>query len=259
MFLKEELEQIFDKVYPRQVNLKSFDKKQTLNPSIWKDGDLKKIIRSRLVNIARDFMESIEIDGLKIHDIVIVGSIAGYNWSKYSDIDLHIIVDFDSLANYGTSDIIKQLFDMKRSKWNDKHNILIYGYPVELYVQDTKEVNASDGIYSVLYGKWMKLPTGNRGNIDRELVKALAAQYINIIDMLEEYTMKCKSRRTAKILYKEVDKIHDEIVMGRREGIAQEGEDAARNIVFKVLRRTGHIGKTNDLKTILSDKINSIS
>ena len=30
-------------------------------------------------------------------DILIVGSIASFNWSKYSDIDLHIITDFKAI------------------------------------------------------------------------------------------------------------------------------------------------------------------
>ena len=75
---------------------------------------------------------------------------------------------------------------------------------------------------------------------------------------MEELAYKLKSVRACKMLYDEVDKIHDEIVMGRREGIAAEGENAAKNIVFKVLRRTGHIAKTNELKVYLKDRIDSV-
>ena len=256
--LLNEIEQIFDKIYPRQINLKSFDKKDRLNPTIWSNGSLKKIVRIHLKKIANEFIESLEMPELKISDIVVVGSIAGYNWSKYSDIDLHIPVDFKSLSEYGTPETLKKLFDLKRGKWNDSHNVRIYGYEVELYIQDTSEENASDGIYSVKYDKWVHFPVGNNMQIDRELVKALAAQYINIIDKMEELAHKLKSVRACKVLYDEVDKIHDEIVMGRREGIAAEGENAAKNIVFKVLRRTGHIGKTNDLKIYLKDRIDSV-
>ncbi len=252
-----EFEELFDKIYPNQINLKSFEKKDTLNPKIWKDGTMRKLVRVRLVNIAKEFIDNLEM-GLHIEDIVIVGSIAGYNWSKFSDIDLHIVIDFAKYSNLGNHDTLKELFDMKKNNWNEKHNVLIFGYPVEMYIQDINEFPGSDGVYSVLYNKWNQFPTGNHVPIERELIKALASQYINIIDILADYTEECHSKRACKILKEEVRKIHDEIVNGRRAAIAKDGEYGARNIVFKVLRRTGHLGKLRELKVILNDKINSI-
>ena len=77
-----EFEQIFDEVYPHQINLKSFEKKDILCPSIWQNADLKKIIRQHLKNIAMDFIEDFEMN-LIPYDIVLVGSIAGYNNHVY--------------------------------------------------------------------------------------------------------------------------------------------------------------------------------
>ena len=88
-----EVNTIINKIYPNQINLKSFNFKKELNPKIWKNGKLKDNIRKRLVKIAKEFVESTELDFIPV-DIVIVGSIASFNWSKYSDIDLHIITDF---------------------------------------------------------------------------------------------------------------------------------------------------------------------
>jgi predicted nucleotidyltransferase len=252
-----EFEEIFDKVYPNQINLKSFERKQQLNSKIWVHNDMKRIIRKHLLAIAKNFIENLEM-GIKIEDVVVVGSLAGYNWSKYSDIDLHIMVDFAALSNLGTPETLKDLFDMKKNNWNNNHNVLIYGYPVELYVQDVNEVNGTDGCYSVLFGKWNKIPQGKNTTFDRDLVKTLASQYINIIDNIGEYAEKLTSVKKCNTLLEIADKIYDEIIQGRRDSIAEFGEYGAHNIVFKVLRRTGHIGKLKDIKVLLSDKINSL-
>ena len=115
-------------VKPEQINLKSFEFKKELSPKIWKDNKLKKHIRQRLLDIANEFIETTDLDIIPI-DIVLVGSIASFNWSKYSDIDLHIIVDFKALND--NEELVKNYLYAKKCAWNDKHKDLkIYGYDV---------------------------------------------------------------------------------------------------------------------------------
>ena len=49
-----EVNTIIDKIYPNQINLKSFNFKKELNPKIWKNGKLKDNIRKRLIKIAKE-------------------------------------------------------------------------------------------------------------------------------------------------------------------------------------------------------------
>lgn len=255
-----EIDQIIDSVYPEQINLKSFETKDVLNYKIWSDNDLKKPIRKRLYNIATEFIDNVDLPGIVISDIVLVGSIAGFNWSKFSDIDLHIIIDMDKLAEkYGSKEVIKKLFDDERNLFNKKHNDLyIYGYPVELYVQDINEENASNGIYSILNGRWIKVPQGGNRLTNKNLIKKKAAQFINIIDKYAEIANRKLSEAQYILLKDRLDKIHDEIITGRRTSLAKDGEYASDNIVFKVLRRSGHLGILNDARTLVYDKLNSI-
>ena len=259
MYSITEFDQIFDKIYPEQINLKSFDSKEQLCPAIWRENNLRPIIRKRLLSIARDFIENLDENmNIVAEDVVLVGSIAGFNWSKYSDIDLHIMVNYKKLEKYGTRETLKSLFDMKKNDWNSKHDILIYGYPVEMYIQGDDEPNASDGVYSVKYGQWIKIPSGGSEPVHKELIKVQAARYINIIDAIANAAEEATSVSRCVKLYNEMDRVHDEIVLGRREGLAADGESAAGNIVFKVLRRTGHLGMTNDIKRMLYDKIHNL-
>ena len=254
-----ELDRIFDEYYPEQINLKSFEEKDGLCPRIWDgEGRLKRLIRIRLWQIAMDFISNIDDMDIPVEDVVIVGSIAGYNWSKYSDIDLHIMVDFSALSDYAGPVVLKQNFDAKKNAWNEKHEILIYGYPVELYVQDVNDTNGTDGMYSVKYGRWLKIPKGGNELWDRTLIRTQSAQYLNQIDRFAVMAQECRSKTAARMILKEVEKVYDEIVKNRRYAIAADGEFAPMNIVFKVMRRTGAIQKMKDTKTLLYDKIRTL-
>jgi len=167
------------RISPNEINLKSFEFKAKLNPKIWEDNKLKLNIRQKLIAIAKEFVKSTDIDFIPV-DIVIVGSLAGFNWSKYSDIDLHIITDFKDINDDVT--LVKNYFDAKKNSWNEKHtDLTIYNYDVELYVQDVNEENASNGIYSIKYNHWIKIPKMAHKELQDDIIKETAAAYINKI------------------------------------------------------------------------------
>jgi hypothetical protein len=115
------------------INLKSFEIKSGLNSKFWIGDKLKPLIRQGLLKIVDDFYESIEIDDIIIEDVIFTGSLAGYNWSKYSDIDIHIIVDYDKIKI--PNELLLDYFEMKKKIFNIKYSDLnFYGYPIEIYV-----------------------------------------------------------------------------------------------------------------------------
>ena len=68
-----------------------------LNPKLFdKDNNLKQVVVEKLLAISEQFKEYIEIP-LEILDIQLVGSNASYNYTNTSDIDLHIITNFELL------------------------------------------------------------------------------------------------------------------------------------------------------------------
>lgn len=76
-----------------EVEPSSFDMHKRLEPRIWKDDNVRTEIRRMLLSIAEDFMAGLPVD-VNIQDVRLTGSLANYNWSNYSDVDLHIVVDF---------------------------------------------------------------------------------------------------------------------------------------------------------------------
>ncbi len=76
--------------------IKSFHLKDELNPKIWNDFVIDESVSEDLLKIANDYFESLELVNVELSDIMLTGSLANYNWSKYSDFDLHLIFDFSS-------------------------------------------------------------------------------------------------------------------------------------------------------------------
>lgn len=140
-----------------EINLSTFQNKDTLNEVIFdlENEKMKAEVREKLLSVAEDFYEYLKID-MQYEDIWLVGSNANYNWSEYSDVDVHLIIPFDEISD--NTEFIREYFKTKTINWNDAHQIMIDIHKVETYVQDTEEEVQSGGIYSILYDQWIRYP-----------------------------------------------------------------------------------------------------
>lgn len=250
-------------VEPDDVDLTSFNIKKHLNPKFWDDGHLDTRIRLKLLDIADDFFDSLDVDWVEPEDIIITGSIANYNWNKkYSDIDLHILVDYEDVDE--RVDFVREYFTLKKNVWNEKHkNLRIFGFPVEVYVQDANEPHASSGVYSIDKDKWLTEPDLDNlrsGKVNKKHVREMVSTYMNKIDCLIDIYKKHKDDEyEMEKVAKDAAEIFDEIKKMRKDDLAKYGREMCDgNIIFKSLRRSDYIGKLLKLKDLTYDKINSI-
>jgi predicted nucleotidyltransferase len=168
-----------------QKILDSFSLKESLNPKIWENPeDPKKSkmvskVRKGLMKIANEFIDYLGEDAF-VEDIVLTGSLANFNWSEFSDFDLHVIVDVDKFGKQ--KDTFKELFNLKKQVFNDKHNIKIFGYDVELYAQDQTESHKSSGVYSLMEDKWIHTPVKDKVQIDRDVIESKVKNWHEKID-----------------------------------------------------------------------------
>jgi len=238
------------------IDLSSFKVKDHLDPTIWDNVNdqyiLKPKIRSKLLIIADDFYDSLDLDFVDIKDVIFTGSLANFNWSNFSDIDLHLMLDFTEVDK--NVDLVKNYFNSKKATWNDEHDIKIKGYDVEVYAQDVKEKHYSTGIYSILHNKWLIKPNPNEKIKDKNLIKQKASEYMNLIDSLETFYEKGHYN----YLIRKIDKIKDKIKKMRQSGLESSGEFSNENLIFKVLRRTGYIEKLYDLQLRSYDRAFSL-
>ena len=233
--------------------IKSFESQDELNPKIWKkNGNSYTInpkVREKLLEVANLFIDFLGVD-VVITDIIMIGSLVNYNWSKYSDIDLHVVVNFNQFPE-NTKDLYVEFFDLKKIVFNQKHNITIFGYDVECFVQKEDETTFSSGIYSILYDDWMNKPKKlNKNDIDKKLIKDKANQWMRIIDGLIE-NIQDEDPDEIKSLVKQYK---EKLKKFRNCGLEKNGEMSLENLVFKLLRRNGYIEKLYDLPTEVVDK-----
>lgn len=232
--------------------LKSFEPKDTLNPKVWESDDktpkMNPEIRERLLEIAYEFIDFLDVD-IVVTDIILTGSLSNYNWSRYSDFDLHIVAN---LQQYQPNQIelYEKLFNLKKMLFNQNHDITIKGYEVELYVQNETESHFSSGVYSVLFNEWANVPNKEDVSVDKALIKEKSKQWMDIIDELID-AIKDDDINTAKEL---VQKYKDKLKKYRTCGLEKGGEYSTENLVFKILRRNGYIEKLHKETSKIIDK-----
>ena len=231
--------------------IKSFNIKDSLNTKIWKDGKLKPEIRENLLKIAKDFLIDLPFD-LEPKDITLTGSLANYNWSKYSDIDLHIIVDFAEVDD--NMELVKEFFRQLQTNWNNRHDILMKGYEVEIYFQDSNAPHISTGVYSVQDNKWLVKPTPESVSIDHANVKKKAQDISDRID----HIAKMMTDEEGDAVLDAIDRLKAKIRDMRKTGLEGAGQYSVENLAFKVLRRSEELSRLSDLKAKAYDELMSI-
>jgi predicted nucleotidyltransferase len=233
-----------------QKILNSFSVKKTLNPKVWENPEepnnavMIPKVRKALEHIADKFIEYLGED-VFVEDIVLTGSLANFNWSEFSDFDLHVIIDLQQYED--DAELYKELYNLKKQVFNDKHDIKIYGYDVELYAQDVEESHYASGVYSVMNNEWVTKPKKFKADVDKEVL---------------ENKIKCWTEKIDKAIEsdeeKSLDTIKEKLKDYRKSGLEKDGELSYENLVFKFLRRSGHIQKLFDTANKVMDKELSI-
>lgn len=248
---------------PDDVDLSSFNIKRELNPKFWKNNLLDSRIRMKLLDIADDFIDFLGIDWVEPDDVIITGSLANFNWNKnYSDIDLHVLIDFSKVDK--RTDFVKKYFNSLKNLWNEEHsNLTIFGFPVEVYVQDTHEMHSSSGVYSLDRNEWVTEPQREKlasSKVNKHLIRSKVAKYIDEIDKLVNlYNKNEKDSHRIEIISQHADKLFDKIKNERRSELNKGNSEISNgNIVFKALRRLKYLDKLYDLKTQTYDNLNSL-
>lgn len=211
----------------------------TLNPQVWKGRELRVDVRYKLLEIAKRFIEYLEVPNFKLVDIILRGSLVNYNYTQYSDFDLHIVTDFTVLD----CDITEQFYLAKKKIWNDEHDITIKGHEVELYVEDRDAKNISEGTYSVLDAKWLRTPKYNPPAIDDRAVIAKARDLMTQIN---------RAVRSSSV--EDITRLQDKIRLMRQAGLDASGEFSTENLAYKIIRNKKFLDKLYKTKNSKVDQ-----
>jgi hypothetical protein len=210
-----------------------------LCPKVWNNMQMDEVLREKLLAIANDFWESLKLD-IELYDIQLTGSLANYNWTNSSDLDVHLIIDFGQINQ--DQDLVRKALDGQRFIWNQRHALQLRGHDVECYVQHKDEQHVASGLFSILKNQWIITPTWKEPKVDEkdvtEKVRVIKSEMSEIMDRLKK-----ADSEEAQELYDYIGRFRKKIQNDRKEGLAKDGEFSIENLAFKELRRDGSIEK----------------
>ena len=205
---------------PNKNIINSFKVQEELNPNIWYlDGENYKMIpsvRVSLLDIVKDYSDFVDLE-LDIDDVTLTGSLSNFNWSEFSDVDLHILMDLDSETN----PLLKKYLDSRRMIWN-----------------------------SLLYDEWIVEPKKEEVVID---TKKILSKSKNWMDIIDQFYVDSR-RQDPDTVLSNIDKFKNKIKNSRGSGLKDKGEYSYENLTFKFLRRNEYLKKLNDVRNYLIDK-----
>lgn len=220
------------------------EKHEELNPVLFdENAKLKPEVKEKINEIVDEFLkEFAEVDvTLDVQDIILTGSNASYNYTKDSDLDIHIVADTSKIED--TLKLHKVIYDAYKSSFNKKFKIELNSVPVELYVETQETPLVSNGIYSVLKDDWVKAPTKEDiPEVDQEAIdKAFKPWEKRYTALIAATTDKVDDET-------EIDKFIDALYELRGKGLSTDGEYSIENLVFKEMRNKGYLDNLKELR-----------
>jgi hypothetical protein len=224
-----------------KISLRCHDR---LNPKLWnEDKSLKPEVRSKLLEFINTWREYARIPENLVQDIVIIGGNTNYNYTRYSDIDVHLVIDRNRINP--DRELVDDYLQAKKLLWSASHNIKVYGYPLEPYAQDVTQTFAKgQGAYSIKNNKWIQEPEECDYDFKNDQhLKDKVQYYMDTIDDMID----------SKMGVEVFDMMNRKFGEMRRAGIQKYGEFSFENLVFKELRNRGYLNKMNKYSKDIKD------
>ena len=220
--------------------LQSHDK---LNPKLWKDEKLDPEVYLALNKIAKEWAKFANIPDKAIKDVIIVGGNANYNYTKHSDIDLHLMLDKSQIKCDG---LVDDYLLSKKQLWALTHDITVKGQPVELYGQSaTDPFREGQGVYSLRTSRWLQRPEVHKFTSNCKAVKD------KVYDLERSINDLIDSKSDDIATFK---RLKGRIKGMRATAIEKGGEYAPENLAFKELRNRGTLAKMHKYLRNLEDQ-----
>lgn len=222
---------------------------QELNPKLFDSlGSLRNEVRSKILDIVDEFLSQVEIPNDKkfpLYDIILVGSNAGYNYTPTSDLDIHIVTNYEEVSRC-CPECVALLFDADRRLFNSSYDLSIYGITAEIYVEDINANTESNGIYSVLNKEWIKYPD----KIPMIVLDQDDSEYVEILEKAE--FLLADSATTSE----EINEFINSLYLIRKYSLSTDGESGTGNLIFKKLRSDGVLDELKDRRdNLLSQEL----
>lgn len=223
--------------YNESLTKATLEYHRVLNPKFWDGKELDSQVRTKLLQIARVWAKFANIDNNNIVDIILTGGNANYNYTRQSDLDVHLVIDYEKVSCEG--ELVMDYFMAKKALWAANHsNVKVLGYPVELFAEDKRAKHPQgQGVFSLLKNKWIQEPKFTKMNFSKNTL---------LLQKVEFYMKQIDTMVKSKNSVEAANELKDKIRSMRGASIQAGGEFSFENLVFKELRNRGYLDKLSN-------------
>ncbi|MCL9683497.1 hypothetical protein [Legionella maioricensis] len=205
----------------------------TLNPYFFTNEQFNNFIEKRLLHVGNYYFAKIKkkFPDAKLVDILFVGSLAGYGYMNGSDVDLHLLIDFNVPCDKG---LLNDYLTLLRTVWHSE-KISIGNYSVQITPVSVRDEHG--GVYSLLNHQWIEKPQREKIPYTKEeLIHAIKTHQHELINLEKIYNQTPNTLNCQKLIdYANALKIW------RKQGLAQRGITSMENTTFRIMRALGDL------------------
>ena len=203
-----------------------------LNPKLWRKDQLDPAITRLLLKQTMKFAKFSGVPAERIHDIVLTGGNANFNYTKFSDIDVHLECDLRGISE-------DRLYEKKVAWTLANPGLQVAGYTLEFYCANEQHpFPKGQGIYSLVHDKWLIVPR-HLDSINVLKDPATEEQIRYQMNYIRKHLLSKKGTKQEILNFKE------KMWKGRSAGLQHAGEFSIENVIYKELRNRGLIDKLN--------------
>jgi hypothetical protein len=223
--------------------------KGSLCDSLWVESQdknqwiLNPKVKSKLLELADQFFSSLKeiLGSRELLDVQITGPLANLNPSKYSDLDIHLLVNMPDQDDEEYGQLNSEITKNKIS-WDSSNDLNLLGFPIDFFIHDIKNPHSYSGLYSIKNDSWISSPVDS-SNVDpldyRKKYHSFCTKIDKISNSLSSETLPLGSKDLYKNALRLKERIHR---MGKGSPISSEKEDLSTDI-YKNLKKEGYIEK----------------
>lgn len=206
-----------------------------LEPRLWTGKELDSTVRKQANTLASAIVARIDVNGIAVDDIVIVGSVASYEYDSHSDFDIHIFLNMDGYSgDIGVFN--KYIVEFNQANKHRYSGITFHGYPVEVLIYTGKpssQMSPGAGMYSVKSGIWLVEPEQSLPHFTKDQILEDARKYISQYNRLvTEFNANPDGFDCSRL-----QALATGMRSYRRAGIESHGIRSTPNLTYRMLRR----------------------
>lgn len=222
----------------------SMQRHDALESTYWDGDKMRPEVQASLKKTGLQYFGRLEqkLPCVKLKDILFTGSLSNYNYTSFSDVDLHLTVD---IADCKCKALVSEYITLMNYYHHETEEEVFLRRPMQVTVIMANQDKGQDSRYSVLQAKWVVMPEpGRKVPYSKQALSDYVMAYheqIRELKALFHTDPKAFDCERAQSLF---SKLKQERAAGLK---GARGYDSIENTAYRVIRSVGDLSTLYDL------------